>query len=815
MSTFDNAYKAFMKLSSEIDLILNEDLSESDTRSKLIDVYFKEVLGWGESHIRREGHGDNGYYDYVVTLNNFSFVIEAKKTFDTFNLPIRGRRHKLRSLYKGNKPVIDQIRGYLSDTGLTHGIITNGKQFIVSRFINTDGTSWQDNDSLIFQSTDKINENFTEFYNLFSYEAIEHNGRINIVAPIDFSKKIIDSISNRNQELFRNDFSSKLLPIIDRIFNEIGNTNNLEEDRGILESCYVPTIDVHKYSNDLAGLFLDLPPTFDSKVSKAKQTSDITSSIKDDLKKDSNVPSPIILIGGKGAGKTTFIRYFFKVVLSNKEVKEIPSVYLDFRNYTLQQIEDTSSIYQRILNKLLIEQEYLHLGDYSILKQIFKQEIELKKRGSWSTITKSQTLEVKIATYIEKLTEDPITYLSAISRYLMQFQRRNLCVIFDNADQLDDESQKKIFLLSQSLRGTLKAIVFVSLREGYFYQWKNKPPFDAFHSNIYHISAPPYAAVLKKRILYILSKVTFDPINTFIDNKRVEFEGKTLKDLFKNLHHTLFSSNSNSEIMKYLEQTSYPNIRKGLEEMNNFLVSGHTKIDSYITAQPNIPIWEFIKSIGLNNKLYYINQYSAIYNIFYPNHQSSDHFIKLRILKYLYNKAKTKGFREEFVAATEVIDVFLLANYGKECIIEELDSLLKNTLLTNDNYNSDIEKPDKITADTAIRISNTGIYYLNELINRFHYIDLVLQDTPIMDKSYFDQLHDIFPKSDVYGNRNITKRLKSVELFCRYLFEQESKEINRTDSVPDAELANFNITNYISSKCLLEDKPRIEKALNL
>jgi len=241
MSNFDIAFSAFKKFQLEFGSLLKENLSESDTRSKIIDYYLKEVFGWNENNIRREGHVDSGYFDYTVTLNSFQFVVEAKKIFEEFQLPITGRRHKIKSIYKQNKKVIDQIRGYLSDIGLTHGVITNGKQFIVSRFVNIDGTSWLDNDTLVFQSIEKLEDNFVEFYNLLSYEAIEQNGRIKIGASVEFNKKIIDSISNKNQELLRNDFSSKLLPVIDKIFNEIGNTNDLETDKGILESCYVPT----------------------------------------------------------------------------------------------------------------------------------------------------------------------------------------------------------------------------------------------------------------------------------------------------------------------------------------------------------------------------------------------------------------------------------------------------------------------------------------------------------------------------------------------------------------------------------------------
>jgi hypothetical protein len=247
--------------------------------------------------------------------------------------------------------------------------------------------------------------------------------------------------------------------------------------------------------------------------------------------------------------------------------------------------------------------------------------------------------------------------------------------------------------------------------------------------------------------------------------------------------------------------------------MNNFLISGHTKIDSYLTSQPNIPIWEFIKSIGLNNKLYYAYQNSAIYNIYYPNHLASDHFIKVRILKYLYDFAKGKGFKEEFVSTEEIISAFLIVSYSTDCIIEELDSLLQNSLLMSDKYNSDIELPDKITVDSSIRISNRGIYYFTDLINRFHYIDLVLQDTPIFSNTFYDLLSESFAKSDSSGNRNLLKRVKTAQIFCEYLNDQERKDNKKNENTTEQVIIDFNIGEYINSQCVEIDIPRIERAM--
>ena len=809
MSKFDLFVEFFVKFATNIDTLKNEQLTESDTRSKLIDQLLFEGLGWREANVRRESHVDSGYLDYIVKLDNFQFVIEAKKQLNLFKLPVKGRRHKIKSLLKENSEVIRQIRGYLLDKGLTHGVITNGEQFIIARFVNTDGNDWQDNDAIIFQSLDKLSENLTEFYNLISYEAIEQSGKIIIKPYTEFSRSLIDFIPNKNQEVYRNDFSSKLLLIIDRIFNEIGNNEDVEENRAMLEECYVPSIDIHKYTEELSGLFIDLPPTFDSNISKAKQTEHVSKNIKDQIA-STIIPSPIVLIGGKGAGKTTFIRYFFNIVLNDREAKAIPSVYLDFRNYTYQQIEDTISIYRKILNNLIMNHEYLKLSDYPVLQQIFQADINLKVKGVWSNLDAS-VIETKKSEFIEKLTDDPIAYLTAISKYLQKFQRRRICLIFDNADQLDNESQKRIFLLAQSLRGSIGAIVFVSLREGYFYKWKNKPPFDAFHSNVYHISAPPYSIVLGKRIKYAIKKVKFDPINSFVDAKKVEFEDKTLKQLFVNLYSTLFSPLSNSEIMKYLEQTSYPNIRKGLEAMNSFLISGHTKIDSYITSQPNIPIWEFFKSIGLSNKLYYLHNISSVFNLFYPMHSASDHFIKIRILDFLYLRAKEGGFKDSFMKVNDLLPKFLDISYSRDCIIAELNALINNQLLMSNTFSSDVETLDVLEGDDEIRISNRGIYYISELVHRFHYLDLVLQDTPIKNEKYFKAIEENFPKSDFSGNRPLQKRLRTTEIFIEYLIEQEQREILKSDTNNDTSI--MMIGNMLKEKFDNYDKPRIEAAL--
>ncbi len=68
----DNAYQRLQKYEEELQEYLDKDLSESDTRAKLIDFFLREVLGWSELHIERErtywNETGRAAFDYAVGI---------------------------------------------------------------------------------------------------------------------------------------------------------------------------------------------------------------------------------------------------------------------------------------------------------------------------------------------------------------------------------------------------------------------------------------------------------------------------------------------------------------------------------------------------------------------------------------------------------------------------------------------------------------------------------------------------------------------------------------------------------------------------
>jgi hypothetical protein len=62
------------------------------------------------------------------------------------------------------------------------------------------------------------------------------------------------------------------------------------------------------------------------------------------------------------------------------------------------------------------------------------------------------------------------------------------------------------------------------------------------------------------------------------------------------------------------------------------------------------------------------------------------------------------------------------------------------------------------------------------LINRFDYLDLIVQDLPIYDDKYFKLLFDAFPKANETGKRFLPDRVNLIKIFLQYLKIEESKQ---------------------------------------
>ena len=273
-----------------------------------------------------------------------------------------------------------------------------------------------------------------------------------------------------------------------------------------------------------------------------------------------------------------------------------------------------------------------------------------------------------------------------------------------------------------------------------------------------------------------------------IGDKSFELSENKIEEFFVGVNSSLFGTD-NAPILDFITQMSFPNVREGLRLFKTFLVSGYTDVSEYILRvvynQGNhtitIPIHEFVKTIGLENKVYYNHTSSQIKNVFYPNSPSSDSFIKYYILKALDERLSFEGNINKFRNYCELVNEFNNYGYKKEIINQEMEGLIKENLVETDKLLSDISWNALPEEDFSVTITARGHYYINYLINRFHYFELILQDTPISNQELFQKIKKEFPIPEIKGKKDMKVRLKIVNLFIDYL--KSCEELTKTSNL--------------------------------
>lgn len=819
--SFDDSKVRFDEFVNNYETYKSVNISESDTRSKLIDTVLIDVLGWDEADVRREGHVDSGYYDYKISIAGFSLIIEAKRQFNDLILPNQNKRKcKLNSIYSSNKEVIDQIRHYLDDCGCDIGVVTNGKQYIIAKFFNTNGIPWKENNCIVYNGVDDIMNNYVEFWNTLSKESVIRNCGIKQLFDVEmsFSKTVLSSILNKDNEIVRNDLSAKLAPLIDKVFGDIYNSNEEDDDIEFIKECYVENKEVIKNKRELRGLFRDTPPKL-KEVVKAVNSDSISQQITGEiesfpsLSSNSATPKPIIIIGSRGAGKTTFLNFLFKNESDGKNLQDNPYLFVNLmKYYTGADCVDFENIYNDLLVQFCDKYPQLNINSLEVLERIYIREINQNKKGVWrySFENNQDEYQKELASFFKDKMRTSQEHFMAINKYLTREIHKRIVVIFDNADQLSDKIQEQVYLNACSLNTQARFGVIISLREGYYYNWRNRPPFNAFISNAYHIAAPDYGQVLQKRLNYLVKNIQFSKTHSFtgpVGDKQYMLNEDKIEEFFTGIEGSLFGA-KNAPILDFLRHMSFPNIREGLNLFKTFLISGYTDVSEYVLRVLfnkgdhiiTIPIHEFVKTIALENKLYYNHRSSKIQNLLYPSSPNSDYFIKYYLLKKLDEQLSFEGNINKYIGYSDLLKEFLDYGYREDVINRELESLLTDNFIETDKVLSDISWIYLPEETFSITITAKGHYYVTELINRFYYVELILQDTPLFEKEVYESLVQKFPipeKSN--GKKDMKVRVNVVKTFINYLETIERKSNNALLKTKYGNLVDNMLTGGLGS----------------
>lgn len=734
----DTAYKNFLKIYEEYNdkkAIFNE----TETRCKIIDFILRDCLGWNENYIERENHTLVGYTDYELLVKGSPvLVLEAKRAGDYFEVPESksNRAYKLNgsiSTVQNLISAINQAQNYCSEIGCKYAAVFNGHQLVIFPAISI-GKPWRDGYCVIYNSLEDIKNNFNMFWNTLAYENVVNGSLISYIEKGKSTKnfkKIISDIHNPDQSWARNELYVYIQPYCDFVFSELLDERRTE----VLRKCYVYDRSSKPLTDEIQSFFEDKLPYFAEKynISQIYEDNIRAGRFQKEFikqKRDLGTGSMMVLLGGIGSGKSTFLHRFFKVVISDRE--NHLWFYIDFRSAPL----DLNEIENYILDKMYETWIEKYKDNFAkILKDISFQADEDNKKLFFQS-------------------------LFCLGTYL----RFSTTVIIDNIDQHELKFQEKIFLTAHHLKDALKTMTILALREETFVASTKTGVFDAFYIHKFHISSPNFLSMIIKRIDFTIKLLT---------KVKEAIPKDNLIKYLTIIKGSLGKQNKQSkQIVEFIDSVSVGNMREALRMFNNFIVSGNTNIKEIFnkydrTGGYQLSYHQFLKSIMLGEYRYYSQDRSHIMNVFdFDNSITDSPFNQLRILNYLqYRSNKRSKIGSGYVLIDELITIFEAVSIKRDVVIDSLLRLSSFNLVEYDNQS----RTDIKNAIYA-KITASGNYYMSNIIKEFVYLDSVMIDTPIYDQTLYDSLrHDIYVT-------DLDKRIDRTSKFLSYLCQCEEEE---------------------------------------
>ena len=781
----DRGKEALSELLPQLQLYLNVEMSETDTRCKVIDELLTAVLGWREQAIEREPHLESGYVDYILSTTHPQIVIEAKKSSAVFDLPksARQKSYKIGGVLWDDSNLaaaITQARAYALDKGVSICCVSNGHQFVFFQPTNSLGINFKSQVAVVFRTLDEVAANFNEFWEILSAESAA-DGRFFKAVPVSSAaaddpsakfKKIAEQHYLHDKKRDRNRLFPFTRKVIKQAFQDLAAEDAPED---ILEQCYVESARDSGYSASLRELLQSRPILAERKVEPIEVTKKdaglFQRKVEDDLASASSQSEVILLLGNVGAGKSTFIQRFRKVLARDRIEQDCIWAYVNFNKYANTNEPLAEWVANQILSSVEADYGALGLGSFSMLKQAYHAEYERLKRGRLEPLFRRDPagFELEFGKELEKLENNRVVHLTKLLRAAARSTKRRPLLVFDNADQFKSEVQNEMFMLAHRIAQEVGCSLIISLREESY--WKNKDfgALSAFHSTIFSVQAPRLSQVISKRFKYAIDALKHED-TLFVPSGGQGVSPSEAVEVINQLKLTILSDDSS--YIEFLEHLSPGEIRRPLDQLARFLYSGHTNVDALVRAvrerkEIHVGFHEFFASVALGDNEYYDEDRSDIINLFQVDGTSDAS--NLNRLAVIARFQKSRNDNSEFGVGFVPVEV-VIADCAAVGIQPNTVSNICALLNSRRLFETERQIREQRDAGLFMRSTTAARYYIESLGNKFVYVDMVLRRTPVSDGAIFGRLQELTRKIDGLG-KTPQDRVKRIELRVKRAIE--------------------------------------------
>ncbi|HMH24703.1 MAG TPA: hypothetical protein VK563_23165 [Puia sp.] len=777
MEKIDVAYQKFEKILDEISSYSDTIFSEQDSRIKIIDRILLEVLGFNYADISTEPKSGDGYIDYLIKFNNIpKFILEAKRDGLKFAIDesYSGRYFKLNGPVFKDPTIqagIKQAIYYSAMEGVDLACLSNGRTWIIFRANRVaENKNVFDGKGFVFASLESLKKEFKLFYELLSPDGINSLKYKAIFQDVDGlklrSKQDAHIIRDENHLsiMDRGKFSYE----IDRVMNEFFSKLNGETDPNLLIKCFVETKESYAAEQKLKRLSEEL-------ITKIRTLETQEGALLQELierVKTTQRHEFVLLVGGKGAGKSTFVERFFKISLSKKMRDQIILIRINVG-------ESSGDINNIIgwLDQTVLEECETILFDgaptYDQLVSIFFYEYKRLSEGSWRVLYESNKEQFKIefGKHIEQRRETrPMEHIKRLIGDITKSRFKIPCIVFDNADHFGIDFQEKIFQYARSIYEREICLIIVPITDRTSWELSKQGAIQSFENEKLFLPTPAPSKIIEKRIEYLQEIITSDEqtkVKYFL-GKGIKLEISNIEYFVKCLQQIFLK---NPLILKWVGNLSNLDIRRCLDLTRDIIASPQLSFEELFATRftgrhEEFPIKEYKVKNAIIKKTYTsypTGHHSFVQNLFFAiDNLNSSPILSIRILQLLLDRKNQRNKEDDFLAIGTVIEYF--GNMGIESMttLNHMDFLLKKGLINSyDPTILDINQSKKVELSPSGHEHYAWGFYDDD------YLFMMIEVTPITDQDLYNYI------SEYYYNWNYKNNI--ILHFLNFL-EAEDKQ---------------------------------------
>lgn len=562
---------------------------------------------------------------------------------------------------------------------------------------------------------------------------------------------------------------------MDQLFNEFFKTLTGDSDEELLIHCFVESQESREADRSLEKITRELVSYVQTIQGDAGQELHREIETSFETKKGQMV----VIVGNKGAGKSTFIDRFFKFKLDRGLRGKCLVLKVD-----LAEASGSVEGLQEWLTDRMIEAAEQALYDgrnpsYDELLGIFFDQYQRWSTGEHKHLydTNLDAFKIKFGEFIaDRRREKPYTYLTSILKRAVRQRSVIPCIIFDNADNFPVPFQDAVFQYAYAMfRAVSLSVVVVPITDRTIWRLSKAGALQSYSAKTFYLPVPSTKSVLEKRVLFIRRKLDEGP-----DTSRQYFSSRGLRIKMENM--PAFAACVEDAFIKTdfiarrIGSLTNHDLRRGLELSQRIITAPILKVDELVSAyfskkDVRITDTRIVQALLLGDYNKFRQEaHEYVLNLFtLESGCLNSPILRLSILRLLLDRENAAS--EDlgaYIAFEEINHYFENMGVATQPIMAGVEEMVKYRLI--EPYEPNIED---ITPTTRLAVTASGHMHFEMCFNDSAYLQQMAQTTAIRSEATIRFLRNIMAQKMSFPEWAQVRRI-----FAEYCLNEDAHLMN-------------------------------------